>query len=284
MTSPASTPPRCASCEAPSTGGRFCSNCGAPFAGALCASCRSALSVGARFCHRCGTAVGAVTQRDAGAGNAGTRGKLLPWAITSAALLALVGVAVSRNYRAGGGRGDPVGEAGPTSSSVTAGGSADTAETEPQAAPPMRAPDISAMSARDRADRLYDRVMRLNTEGKRDSVEFFAPMVLSAYAMAAPLDDDQHYDLGRIGQVTGVPGLAKAEADTILGAHPTHLLGLTLEAEAATAANRPAAARQFYQRLLAAEPTELRKGLPEYSRHRTDIEIAVATAKRMGVN
>jgi hypothetical protein len=229
--------------------------------------------------------VGAATPRDA-RGAAGTRSNLLPWTITSAALLALIGLAVARNYRStGGGGAERVSDSEPTpQSAATTGGSEDSGAAESPPMAPVRAPDISGMSARDRADRLYDRVMRLNTEGKRDSVEFFAPMVFSAYAMAAPLDDDQHYDLGRLGQVTGVPGLARAEADTILGAHPTHLLGLTLEAESAEAANRPQLARQFYKRLLAAEPAELRKGLPEYSRHRTDIEIAVATAKRMGVN
>ena len=70
----------------------------------------------------------------------------------------------------------------------------------------------------------------LDEEGKRDSVEFFAPMVMAAYRMLGPLDLDQHYDLGRIGEVTGGGTLARAEADTILRADPTHLLGLALAA------------------------------------------------------
>ena len=99
------------------------------------------------------------------------------------------------------------------------------------------------MSPRERADRLYDRVMRLNEEGKTDSVDFFAPMVTSAYQMLGTLDLDQHYDLGRVGEVTGAAPLARAEADTILRADPTHLLGLALAARVATDAHQDAAAR-----------------------------------------
>ncbi|HTA74968.1 MAG TPA: hypothetical protein VK733_11870 [Gemmatimonadaceae bacterium] len=135
------------------------------------------------------------------------------------------------------------------------------------------------MSPAERADRLYDRVMRLHSEGKDDSVKFFSPMVLQAYTMLGPLDADQHYDLGRIGEVLGMADLARAEADTILKAQPTHLLGLTLAARAAMLDKQPAKARDFYKRLLAAEPAERRKALPEYDRHRDDIDAAVATAR-----
>ncbi len=100
--------------------------------------------------------------------------------------------------------------------------------------------------------------------------------------MLGPLDDDEHYDVGRIGEVAGVPGLARAEADTILRAHPTHLLGLILAAQAASSAKTPAAARGYYGRFLAARSSELAKQLPEYERHRNDIEAAAVEAKRQG--
>jgi tetratricopeptide (TPR) repeat protein len=144
---------------------------------------------------------------------------------------------------------------------------------------PVRAPDISSMSPAERADRLYDRVMRLHSEGKDDSVRFFSPMVLTAYQMIGPLDADQHYDLGRIGEVLGNTDLARAEADTILRDQPTHLLGLTLAARAATLDKQPDKARDFYKRLLAAEPAERKRALPEYDRHRDDIDAAIATAR-----
>ncbi len=135
------------------------------------------------------------------------------------------------------------------------------------------------MSPAERADKLYDRVMRLHGEGKDDSVRFFSPMVLTAYQMIGPLDADQHYDLGRIGEVLGNADLARAEADTILREQPTHLLGLTLAARAATLDKQPDKARDYYRRLLAAEPAERKRALPEYDRHRDDIDAALATAR-----
>ena len=205
---------------------------------------------------------------------------MLPWAVAWLGVAALLVLIVARNVGFGTGT-----STAPAASDTAAPVVSDQDERAamPPGAEVVRAPDISSLSPRERANRLFDRVMRLAQEGKRDSVAFFAPMVLSAYAMLGTLDDDQHYDLGRVGQVTGVPALAKAEADTILRAHPTHLLGLALAAQAAGASNDAPAQRRYYQRLLAAEPAELAKGLPEYDRHRTDIEAAVADARRLGL-
>jgi hypothetical protein len=284
MTTPAPVPPaerKCGSCGATSSGGRFCAECGAPFEGALCAACRSSLTSGAKFCHRCGSAVGAAPPWDA-------RGSsTLPWAIASVALIALIALVAGRNFGLGFNRAAPApqpeaaaGDQPVTGDAPFAGANAGGDTTGDGV---VRAPDISSMSPGERADRLFDRVMRLKEEGKQDSVEFFAPMVMSAYQMIGTLNADQHYDLGRIGEVTGVNGLARAEADTILKTDPTHLLGLALAAHAATAANQPAAARQFYRRLLIAAPGETAKALPEYARHRNDIDAAIAEGKKMGI-
>jgi hypothetical protein len=282
MTTPAPVPPTerpCGSCGATSSGGRFCAECGAPFEGALCAACRSSLTTGAKFCHRCGAAVGAAPPWDA-------RGSAtLPWAIASIALIALIALVAGRNFGLGLNRSAPAPqpEAATAGQPVTGDAPFANAGGDTSGAGVVRAPDISSMSPGERADRLFDRVMRLKEEGKQDSVEFFAPMVMSAYQMIGSLNADQHYDLGRIGEVTGVNGLARAEADTILKTDPTHLLGLALAAHAATAANQPAAARQFYRRLLVAAPGETAKALPEYARHRNDIDAAIAEGKKMGI-
>ena len=143
----------------------------------------------------------------------------------------------------------------------------------------VRGPDISGMSPAERADRLYNRIMSLHEQGKIDSVRFLAPMALAAYQMLEPLDTDQRYDVGRIGEVLGIPELARAQADTILGAQPTHLLGLVLAASAARLQGDERARRDFQRRLLAAEERELRRNLPEYQRHRNDIARAVADAQ-----
>jgi hypothetical protein len=143
-----------------------------------------------------------------------------------------------------------------------------------------RAPDISNLSPRERADRLFDRVMRLSSEGKTDSVKFFAPMALSVYQSLGPLDADLRYDFGRVAEVAGAAEIARAQADSILATDSTHLLGLVLSIRAAQLRGDSAAARTFSRRLLAAEPSESAKKLPEYERHQGDILEALAEARR----
>jgi hypothetical protein len=201
--------------------------------------------------------------------DAGNRGlsAALPWAVAGISLLALI--ALLAGQRLGAGRASaapPPPDFGAPGMDAGAAG--------------VRAPDISSMSPRDRADRLFNRIMLYNEQGKDDSVQFFAPMALAAYQMAAPLDADQHYHLGRIGQVAGAAELARSEADSILRTHPDHLLGLILAANAARLGGDEQSARSFERRLLAAEPGERRKGLPEYTQHQNDIAAALLAAKR----
>ena len=166
----------------------------------MCGACRSSLSAGAKFCHRCGAAVGSRPTSDPRVS------ATLPWAIACIAVVALVALVAGRGI---GARRFATAQAAPAE---VAGAPADDTTQEA----PVRAPDISTMSPAERADRLYDRVMRLHGEGKDDSVRFFSPMILQAYQMLGPLDADHHYDLGRIGEVLGLADLAQAEADTIL--------------------------------------------------------------------
>jgi len=252
----------CPNCSAATTG-RYCAECGAAVADAVCAGCRSLLSPGARFCHRCGTAVGS---QPIGAMGTRSGASALPWAVAAIAMLALVALVAGQRF--GGAR------VGTTSPPVADG------DVASSAAEPTRAPDISNLSPRERADRLYDRVMRLSSEGKSDSVQFFAPMALSVYQTLGPLDADLRYDFGRVAEAAGALAIATAQADTILAAEPTHLLGLVLGARAAQARSDSVAARAFARRLLAAEPTESAKRLPEYQRHQGDILEALADARR----
>ena len=196
---------------------------------------------------------------------------MLPWVIAWLGVAALLVLIVARNVGSGTGASAPPPATDTLAPAVSnRSDAADAMQSPMQAgADVVRAPDISSLSPRERADRLFDRVMRLAQEGKRDSVAFFAPMVMSAYEMLGTLDDDQHYDLGRVGQVTGVPALAKAEADTILRAIRRISWGSRSRPRRPPRPTMRAAQRRYYQRLLAAESAELRKGLPEYDRHRT---------------
>ena len=131
------------------------------------------------------------------------------------------------------------------------------------------------MSPAEIASRLYDRVMGAHERGRADSVQFFAPMAISAYQNLGPLNPDQHYDVGRIAAVSGNEQLAHAEADTILAQHPSHLLGLILAGNAAHMRQDATAERKYHDQLVAAAATERAKQLPEYSEHANDITIAL---------
>jgi hypothetical protein len=256
-----STCPRCGAAAS----GRFCNDCGAPLVGAVCAGCASALTPGAKFCHRCGTAVGATpTARAQSTGMASA----LPWAVAGIALVALIALLAGQHFGARTSTVDAPQTALPQAGLDDRGAAA----TDPNA---PRGPDISALDPRERADRLYDRIMRLDSEGKRDSVQFFAPMGVQAFQMLPDLDADARYDMGRIAQVAGAPQLARIEADSILHDQPNHLLGLILAAAAARASGHPDQAAAFETRLRNAAPAELRAKRPEYERHQTEITAAL---------
>jgi hypothetical protein len=143
-----------------------------------------------------------------------------------------------------------------------------------------RGPDLSTMSPRERADRLFNRVMSYHERGVTDSMQFFAEMGIRAYEMLPSLDADARYDMGRIAEVAGNAALARAQSDTILRESPTHLLGLTLGARAARLAKDDRTARAYDRRLVAAEPAERRKDLIEYQRHAADIDEELRTARQ----
>lgn len=155
-------------------------------------------------------------------------------------------------------------------------GNAAAAAPDPGAATAgMRAPDISSMSPEERASRLFDLVMRFGEEGKVDSLKFFAPMAIQAYEMIGPLNAHARYDIGMIGVVSGDVALARAEADTILAADKTHLLGLVLAMKAAGLRQDMSARAGYQRRLVAAAPAERAKKLKEYDEHKADIDAAL---------
>src|SRR6266480_3944142 len=192
MASSTPTSTACPACGATATG-RYCANCGAPLAGATCASCAAELGPGAKFCHRCGSAVGSAI-----ANSRESRTNALPWIVAALAFLALFAMAAGRGFNAR--RSNTVDG---SQNALPQAGLDDRGGAEDDGSAAMRAPDISSLSPQERADRLYNRVMLLASQGKTDSVQFFAPMALTAYQMLAPLNADQRYDMGRIGEVAG---------------------------------------------------------------------------------
>ena len=255
-----STRTTCSACGAEASG-KFCANCGAPLQGAACVACRALLTPGAKFCHRCGTAVGAPrAERPSGFGNA------LPWSVAGIALLALIALAAGQRFAR-------AKESAPADGSELAGA---------PAPPSGRAPDISSLTPEERAERLYDRIMGAAERGRVDSVRFFLPMAMQAYAALGDLTLDQRYDVGRLAEVAGDATTASAQADTILRKEPRHLLGLLLAARAARLRGDERAARDYLARLARAEPAERRRQLPEYLLHQNDIDLALSESRKGG--
>ncbi len=222
----------------------------------FCSACGTRLNPDARFCHSCGAPAGG---SPTAAPEATRTSKALTWGIPIFAFVALIVLSIVQF-------------------SSTAP-SASTGTAQPLGNPGMSAPDISGMSPEERADRLFNQVMRLASEGKTDSVAFFAPMALITLESVTPLDAHRRYDLGLVALVSGDAGRAKAQADTILSSRRTHLLGLSLAARAADALGNSQAASAFRRSLIAAETAETAAALPEYRDHAADIRSSIDSAR-----
>jgi len=216
-----------------------------------CHACGAQLSATARFCHKCGATVATAQGTGWRAG--------LPWALAGAALGALVAVALMR----GTGRKESDTLAGPIG---------------------IRAPDISQLSPEERASRLFNRVMILAEAGKRDSVQFFLPMALGAYAQLPNLDADARYHLGLLLLAGGNVAAALAQADTMQRAVPNHLFIYILRAHAYEALGNAGQEQRAYGDFLRHEQAELALQRPEYDDHREALTNFHSEALRQAQN
>lgn len=129
--------------------------------------------------------------------------------------------------------------------------------------------DLSSMSGREAADRLFDRAMRTEASGDSSGAEFFAGMGRQAYAGLPPteVDLDARFHVALLALIQGDRAAAAAQADTILASEPSHLLGLLLRVrvaeEAGDVESRAEATRRFLQVL----PAEREAGREEYRQH-----------------
>jgi hypothetical protein len=168
----------------------------------------------------------------------------IPWAAAGAAVGALITLLVVR------GPGAPPAPGAPPI--PLAGGSAG---------------DISQMSPEERATRLFNRVMRLDEEGKADSVAFFAPMALQSYAMLPARDADARYHIALLELAADNPAGARAQADSITRVAPNHLFAFVIQARAAQARGDAAALRRAYEAFRRHERDERARSRPEYGDH-----------------
>ena len=128
---------------------------------------------------------------------------------------------------------------------------------------PRPAPDISNMTPREQADRLFERIAQASEQGDTVRVAFFVPMALSAYSRLGQLDNDARYHFGFILLAAGNGAGALAQADSIALSAPKHLFSSILRqsvADDATALNAYSEFLENYDREMAA-------GRPEYLEH-----------------
>lgn len=254
--------PVCPACKTDGPAGRFCSHCGAIREKSTCVRCGTALAAATRFCQQCGTPVASPTLFAPVPGVQQRPDNRIPWIIGGVAAVALIAVVVAQAGRDGGAA--PSQPLAPFS-----GAPAASAATT----------DISQMTPQERASRLYDRIMRLDEEGKADSVQLFASMAIPTFQSLAPLDNHMRYDLGRVAAAAGELDLAQAQADSILRQRPQHLLGLILAARVAERRGDNAAAARYRSRLVSGEANERAASLEEYRLHDADIRAAVTAAR-----
>ena len=228
-----------------------------------CHACGASLSPTAKFCHKCGAAVGT-------AGATGWRAGL-PWGLAGAAFGALITVVAMRSLAAPSRADEP----GATPVAPFAGG-AGGGGGQP--------PDISQMSPEERANRLFNRVMLLAESGKQDSVQFFLPMALGAYAQLPALDADARYHVGMLELAGGNANAALAQADTIGRSISTHLFIYVLRAHAYQELGNKQLEARAYADFLRNEPAELAKKRPEYGAdaHQDALNSFHAEALRQG--
>ena len=224
-----------------------------------CPVCGAVNPARAKFCGECGAAFRAAASAPA-ASTARHGNPVLPWFLAGCAALAIHAVIIIVALKGG--------IAPASSGDMTNAGSGPSTPNAPFASSSGgRPPDLSQMTPREAADRLWNRVMTAQASGDTAQVGFFAPMAIQAYAQVTPIDPDARLHIGLINLAMHEPDKARAQADSIVRESPTHLFGPLLKAEVAERAGRQADARAAWRTFLQNYDAEMRKNLDEYQQH-----------------
>lgn len=127
--------------------------------------------------------------------------------------------------------------------------------------------DLSSMTPRQAADRLFNRVMESVSAGDSVQARAFAPMAIAAYDRVPSLDLDGHYHVAVLHLVNDDPRGARDRSEAILREVPTHLFGLFTAAQAEQMLGDRTEAERLYRRFLDAYDTESTVARPEYADH-----------------
>ncbi|MDH3290652.1 MAG: zinc ribbon domain-containing protein [Gemmatimonadota bacterium] len=207
-----------------------------------CVSCGAALSGSARFCHACG-AKQETSQRS------------FPPVLIGLVTLAVVMVVAVVAYSVG------------RSSQPAA-----ATQPAPVGGAGGAAPDISNLSPREQADRLFNIVMSAHEQGDAARMNQFAPMAVQAYGLLGALDPDAHYHVGLMSAVSGNQDEARARADSIEAAVPNHLLALMLRSSVAQMQGDQAQALALQRKFLDVYDAQMATQRREYLDHQAGIE------------
>lgn len=238
----------CPECGRAATG-NFCQHCGSALGGRFCDQCGAKTAPAAAFCNQCGAKM-----RSAGRGGAAGSvlgGQNLPWWIAGAAMFVVILVVGVRMVQPAG----PVAQPTPNPTAPFAGGGSGTP------------PDLSSMTMRESADRLFNRVMASVSQGDSAQARQFLPMAIDAYTLARPLDHDGLFHLSLLNRTAMNFEEALANAQEVLAEDPNHLLALTAAAEAAADLQRTDEAAGYYRRVLEGFDAQMARGLTEYADH-----------------
>ncbi|OGU30517.1 MAG: hypothetical protein A3K13_01635 [Gemmatimonadetes bacterium RIFCSPLOWO2_12_FULL_68_9] len=132
--------------------------------------------------------------------------------------------------------------------------------------------DLSSMTPREQADRLFDRVMTASEGGNAGEVTFFGPMALQAYGMIGQLDADARFHVGLIEAALANDTGATAQADSLAKEFPRHLFVPLIRWEVANRRGDTAALRRVYRQFLDTYDAETASGKNEYEMHRTRLQ------------
>jgi hypothetical protein len=211
-----------------------------------CTNCGVSLNETAQFCHACGAQQGADT-------------KPLPPALIGLVALAIVVVVAVVAYSAGRSSGPPAPPTTAAAPFASGGGGG---------APP----DISNLTPREQADRLFNLVMTAHEQGDVARMTQFTPMAINAYQALGTLDPDAHYHVGLISAITGDLDEALARADSMDALVPGHLLASMLRNSVAQMGSDQAARLAAQRAFLENYDAQITSGRPEYIDHQRSIE------------
>lgn len=127
--------------------------------------------------------------------------------------------------------------------------------------------DLSSMTPREAADRLFNRVMTALGEGNQAEAQNFLPMAIDAYQLVTDLDADGHFHLALLQQAQGDHQGALGTAEAVLEQQPDHLLALYAAGEAARELGRDELAAEYHGHVVQIFDTESERDLPEYLEH-----------------